>query len=114
MNIHFQWKQRKSFPAFGFEYEFELWTSISMQLAADKVVGDDRLNRALSYVFYFKQCSLACPGGDLYISIIRTQGCVPTRCSFSLQISLKYRIHQNRFEIYEKLKHMSAAIGLVV
>ena len=42
----------KPFPAFGFDYDFDLWTSVNMQLDAKNVVGADRLNRALSYVFF--------------------------------------------------------------
>ena len=99
-------------PAFDFDDDFDLWPSINMQLDAKSIIGADRLNRALSYVFYFIQCGLAWNGEDLYIPIIRMQGRVHIRRGFSLQKSLKNGIHQKGFEIYEKLKCTSTIIGL--
>ena len=63
-----------TFPSseMDFDYDFDLWTSVNMQLDVEDVVGVDCLNRALSYVFYFIQCGLAWRGEDLYIPIIRT------------------------------------------
>ena len=84
---------------FDFDYDFDLWTSVNMQLDAENVVGADRLNRAWSYVFYFIQCGLAWCGEDLYIPIIRMQACIHIGDRFSLQKILKYRIHQKRFSI---------------
>ena len=49
-----QWRYHgSSKPAFDFDYDYDLWTSINMQLDVENVTGADRLNRALSYVFFF-------------------------------------------------------------